>query len=66
MMQDQSYEIGSYSLPVLHGILPQPYFCHLALLVAGIYIYSSQKMSLEEHKLGEELLLQSSGITMVS
>ena len=47
-----------YSLPVLHDILPQQYFCHLALLVATIYIYSSEKISLCEHQQGQQLLLQ--------
>ena len=47
-----------YCLPVLSGILPQPFFGHLALLVAAIYIYSAQKISVQDHKLAEDLLLQ--------
>lgn len=43
---------------MLRGILPKHYISHFALLVAGIYIFSSQHISFQNFLLGERLLLQ--------
>ena len=37
-----------FALPVLHGVLPRPYFVHLAKLVAALHILSSDNISLEK------------------
>ena len=34
-----------YSIPVVHGVLPQPYVDHFAHLVAGILLLSSEKIT---------------------
>lgn len=45
-----------FAVPVLHEILPIPYLSHLALLVSGIYIYSSQQISPGDFQLAQQLL----------
>ena len=37
-----------YSLPVLDGILPNPYITHYSLLVAGLLLLPSDKITQED------------------
>lgn len=37
-----------FSIPVLHGILPNPYLTHFSLLVAAILILSSENITQED------------------
>ncbi len=37
-----------YSLPVLSGLLPDPYFTHLSLLVAAMCIYHADEITASE------------------
>ena len=47
-----------YSVPVLQGILPQEFLSHLVLLVVGVYIFFSHKITEEEFLLGQCVLRQ--------
>ena len=47
-----------FSLPVLREILPSQFFDHLALLVAAIYIFSSDCISEQDFLLGRHCLQQ--------
>ena len=47
-----------YSLPVLHGMLPNEYLHHLALLVGAIFIFSTQEILPSDFHLGKTLLEQ--------
>ena len=47
-----------YSIPVLNGVLPSSFFCHLALLATGVYIYSSQSIKREDFISAQQLLKQ--------
>ena len=37
-----------YSLPVLNGVLPNPYFSHYSLLVAGLLLLTSDRITRED------------------
>ena len=45
-----------YSIPVLHGVLPDVYFAHYTLLVAAIHIRSSHHISTEALEKAERFL----------
>ena len=45
-----------FSLPVLHDILPDPYFTHYSLLVAAMHIMLGKTISTQRLKIGEEYL----------
>ena len=47
-----------FALPVLRGVLPNLFLSHFALFVGAIYLYSSQRISYQEHQLGQSLLEQ--------
>lgn len=47
-----------FSLPVLNGIMPHEFLCHLALLVCAIYIYSSQTITNQEFQIAKCLLME--------
>ena len=47
-----------FAIPVLYNILPVQFLSHLALLVTGVYIYSSQSISGQDFQLGQCLLQQ--------
>ena len=42
-----------YSLPVLHEILPNPYFAHYALLVAAMHIYLGDSITQSDFRWAE-------------
>ena len=39
-----------FSLPVLHGILPEPYISHFSLLVAALQLLSSSTITQSDMK----------------
>ena len=45
-----------YSIPVLSGILPNPYLTHLSLLIAGILLLSSECITPSERQDAEKYL----------
>lgn len=47
-----------FAIPVLRDILPTPFLTHLDLLVASVYIFSSQLISEEDFQLARCLLQQ--------
>ena len=47
-----------FAIPVLCDILPIPFLSHLALLVASIYIFSSQQILEQDFQLAQRLLDQ--------
>lgn len=47
-----------FSLPVLNGVLPDSFLCHLALLASAVYIYSTQSIEPDEFTLAQQLLNQ--------
>ena len=44
-----------YSLPVLLGVLPQPYITHFALLVASVYLLMSENITSHSIQLSRQL-----------
>ena len=46
-----------YSLPVLKGVLPNPYLTHFSLLVSGLWLLSSDHITQEDLRLAKECLL---------
>ena len=50
-----------FAVPVLRGILPDVFLTHLALLVAAVYIFSSQHIRDEDFVLAHHLLQQFHG-----
>ena len=47
-----------FSIPILKGILPANFLNHLAMLVTGVYICSSQSIDHRDFVLAQQLLLQ--------
>lgn len=45
-----------YSVLVLHGLLPGRYLSHWAQLVTAIYLYSTERITVEDHRLCTSLL----------
>ena len=46
------------SLPILEGLLPDPYFTHYSLLVAGMHILLGQSISFHSLQMAEKYLLR--------
>ena len=46
------------SLPVLEGLLPEPYFTHYSLLVAAMHILLGQSLSFHSLQMAEKYLLR--------
>lgn len=47
-----------YSLPVLSGVLPEPFFTHYSLLVAGMHILLSDSVTEDSIHQAEVYLLR--------
>lgn len=45
-----------YSLPVLEGILPEPYYTHYFRLVAGVSILQGSRLSIDDIHIAQDLL----------
>ena len=45
-----------YSLPVLHEVLPDPYFTHYALLVAAMHVFLGDTISQNDFRWAELVL----------
>lgn len=47
-----------FAVPVLFGILPSPFLSHLALLVTGVYLFSTQKILQHQFDLADSFMRQ--------